>query len=1153
MKAIDLRRAFTGAVVLAWASATSAANASIPWYVNPTLKAKVGVGVEAFTTPGLRLSMDGDWLGFSAATEAGGRIAAFRMADLATLDAADGVTADAGISAATTDIGLGTDAFGFFVSGTLGAAVAWNGEGVARALPNGGLTYRAWTKRFKPVGATVNGAAETVVLDGKGTGAWSAADGSLVRWTVSGIATEGTFGLAKTSETVASGLESIADFAIYTVKGANYALVGGGTTVAFVNLSDGSRQTLLSGLASSVVSVRMSHANDFRPRIYVLTEAGDLTVYVFAADALEVEETWTKTFAADDLLALAGAKISAFDVSTDGATLVLATAAGGSLAVVRHEPKVWCYTKEEDGSQFVSDGNWKLHCWNEWGKVAIGTGWETEIAFANDYVGEYLDFSSGVATNAATGDKMCIMGHRTKALGVTVNGGPRVIVFSPEAEDVGDNNQFMKGWDTVEEVVINAVGMTRVDSWAGFAAYLRRVVLNLPGVTTLADHALRGEPAWPCGGTDVAAWNLSALKTVGAANFFHTDIGGALNLPVVETVGGSAFEECHFLAEVRLGAEAKTVQAIGSKVLSVTDQGGERAGGRLKKLVLGGVDGFAIGADAFGGQPLEEVVFTGGVPTFADGFAFTDTAARTMFFAVPRGDAKWAAALAGKVMELSDAERRAVQKAHPDRPMPFGVVAADAFRTAHEQYVCDVAEAARCRVTVEHDAFFGDAVEVSSDLAPGADGTYAAGTTLTLTPKASATGAFAKWYGDVPGGATADAPLTLVVSNDTWILARFTHPWTLSEDLKTASNGNFTINVTVKNSGARTLGLGDGSVHGLFADTDEGQGTLDLGGDVLLPGDRTPWTFITWEGWDYSGTTLIRKKNGKGDVTTLFSPGTIRDTLPGGGFLDVTADGQASYHTIVFDEPVMGGTWSSWPWSAGRQTNLTRLVLQTPRLTVAFDENDAFRGLPLTQTKFDWWDLSGLASLASHAWKTGDNLHAPAGGTLRLPSLCAVQPESLAYMPNVEAVELGGRQKRTYVTEIGARAFARDPGLRALRVHNAAGLTVGEAPFEGGSTPREIVFTGPAIADGGEAFAALTSGVEAAEEKPVVICVSPMMGGWTKAAYIDRNVTDAERAQLPGADVLGVYRGGAEAPRGKALVVKRPSPFDPRGLAVVIR
>ena len=1155
MKAIDLRRAFTGAVVLAWASATSAANASIPWYVNPTLKAKVGVGVEAFTAPGLRLSMDGDWLGFSAATGAGGRIAAFRMADLATLDAADGVTADAGISAATTDIGLGTDAFGFFVSGTLGAAVAWNGEGVARALPNGGLTYRAWTKRFKPVGATVNGAAETVVLDGKGTGAWSAADGSLVRWTVSGIATEGTFGLAKTSETVASGLESIADFAIYTVKGANYALVGGGTTVAFVNLSDGSRQTLLSGLASSVVSVRMSHANDFRPRIYVLTEAGDLTVYVFAADALEVEETWTKTFAADDLLALAGAKIAAFDVSTDGATLVLATAAGGSLAVVRHEPKVWCYTKEEDGSQFVSDGNWKLHCWNEWGKVAIGTDWNTANAYANDYVGEYLDFSSGYATNSATGDKMCIMGHRTAALGVTANGGPRVIVFSPEAEDVGDNNQFMKGWDTVEEVVINAVGMTRVDSWAGFAACLRRVVLNLPGVTTLADHALRGEPAWPCGGTDVAAWDLSALKTVGAANFFHTDIGGVLDLPVVETLGGSAFEECHFLAEVRLGAEAKTVQSIGSKVLSVTDQGGERAGGRLKKLVLGGVDGFAIGADAFGGQPLEEVVFTGGVPTFADGFAFTDTAARTMFFAVPRSDAAWAAALAGKVTELSDAERRAIQKANPDRPMPFGVVAADVFRTAHEQYICWADAATRCKVTIAHDTFFGDAVEVASDLVPGSDGSYAAGTILTLTPKPSATGTFRKWYGDVPNGMCAETPLTLVVSNDVWVLARFTHPWTLAKTddprKMLASNGNFTINCTVKGDAReRLLGLGDGSVHGLFADSDEGQGTLDLGGEVRLEGDATPWKFIVYEGWDWSGTTLIRQKHGKGDVSTFISPGTAID-LPGGGFLDVPATGEASYETFVFDEPKMSGEWTSWAWSAGRQTKLTRLILQTPNLTAAFDNSDALRGLPLTETKFDWWSLTGLTSLASHAWKTAENLHAPALGTLRLPSLCVVQKEALAWMPNVEAIELGGLKKKAFVTEIGANAFARDPKLRSLKIRNAADMTVGNAPFEGGSTPREIVLTGPAIRDGGAAFAALTSGVEAAETKPVVICVSALM--WSGTPYIDTSVSEAERAQLPGEEILGVYRGGAEAPLGKALVVKRPSPFDPRGLAVVIR
>lgn len=1123
---------------VAWTGLAASVDAQIPWYVNPARKAQVSVGAEAFESPTLRLSADGDWLGFSAATEAGGRIAAFRMADLAALDAADTVTADAGISAATADLGLGDGAFGFIPSGTLGAAVAWNSEGIARALPNGALTYRAWVKRFKPVGATVNGAAETVVLDGKGTGAWSVTDGALVRWSVSGNALTGSLTLTKSATTVATGFEAITDFAIYTIGGSDYALVGNGTTVALVNLASGARQTLLSDLASPIVAVRMSHANDFRPRLYVLTEAGDLTVYVFAADTLEIDATWTKTFTADDLRALVGAKVAAFDVSADGATLVLATAAGGSLAVVRHEPKVWCYTEDEDGSRFVSDGNWKLRCWDEWGNVIIGTGWTTENAFANDYVGEYLDFSSGYATNSTTGGKMKILGHINSALGATENGGPRVVVISPEATV---DTQFTSDWKTVEEIVLAANGLSSIHEWTSCYPVLRRLVLKASGLVEIKGNAFLGVDCYPLGATDVSNWDLSTLKTVGYA-FWNTGLSGCLSLPVVETLADWAFGDCHSLHEARLGETSKSVRAIGANVLVARNMGSGREVGGLRRLVLGGVDGFAIGANAFGGQPLEEVVFTGGVPTFADGFAFTDTAARTVFFAVPRGDAAWEAALAGKVTELSDAERRAVQKAHPDRPMPFGVVAADVFRTAHEQYVCDAASAARCKVTVEHDAFFGDAVEVSSDLAPGADGTYAAGTTLTLTPKPSATGTFRKWYGDVPNGMCAETPLTLVVSNDTWVLARFTHPWTLSEDLKTASNGNFTINVTVKD-GNRALGLGNGTAHGLFADSDEGVGTLDLGGDVLLPGDGTPWTFVVWEACD---GLLVQERNGKGAATTLFTPGTLTD-LPWARLFAVDESGQASYRTVVFDEPKMGGLWCGWNGHA----SLTRLILQTPSLTAAFNLDYAFWGMPLSETKLDWWNLPRLASLASQAWANDYGRHVEASGTLRLPSLCAVQKEALAWMPNVEAIELGGLKKKAYVTEIGARAFAHDPRLRSLRVHNAAGLTVGEAPFEGGSTPREIVLTGPAIRDGGAAFAALTSGVEAAETKPVVICVSALM--WSGTPYIDTAVSEAERAQLPGEEILGVYRGGAEAPLGKALVVKRPSPFDPRGLAVVIR
>lgn len=1123
---------------VAWTGLAASVDAQIPWYVNPARKAQVSVGAEAFESPTLRLSADGDWLGFSATTEAGGRIAAFRMADLAALDAADTVTADVGISAATADLGLGDGAFGFIPSGTLGAAVAWNSEGIARALPNGALTYRAWVKRFKPVGATVNGAAETVVLDGKGTGAWSVTDGALVRWSVSGNALTGSLTLTKSATTVATGFEAITDFAIYTIGGSDYALVGNGTTVALVNLASGARQTLLSDLASPIVAVRMSHANDFRPRLYVLTEAGDLTVYVFAADTLEIDATWTKTFTADDLRALVGAKVAAFDVSADGATLVLATAAGGSLAVVRHEPKVWCYTKDEDGSKFVSDGNWKLRCWDEWGNVIIGTGWTTENAFANDYVGEYLDFSSGYATNSTTGGKMKILGHINSALGATENGGPRVVVISPEATV---DTQFTSDWKTVEEIVLAANGLSSIHEWTSCYPVLRRLVLKASGLVEIKGNAFLGVDCYPLGATDVSNWDLSALKTVGYA-FWNTGLSGCLSLPVVETLADWAFGDCHSLREARLGETSKSVRAIGANVLVARNMGGGREVGGLRRLVLGGVAGFSIGANAFGGQPLEEVVFTGGVPTFADGFAFTDTAARTVFFAVPRGDAAWEAALAGKVTELSDAERRAVQKAHPDRPMPFGVVAADVFRTTHEQYICWADAATRCKVTVEHDAFFGDAVEVSSDLAPGADGTYAAGTTLTLTPKPSATGTFRKWYGDVPNGMCAETPLTLVVSNDTWVLARFTHPWTLSEDLKTASNGNFTINVTVK-ADNRALGLGNGTVHGLFADSDEGVGTLDLGGDVLLPGDGTPWTFVVWEACD---GLLVRERNGKGAVTTLFTPGTLTD-LPWARLFAVDESGQASYRTVVFDEPKMGGLWCDWNGHA----SLTRLILQTPSLTAAFDQNYAFWGMPLSETKLDWWNLPRLASLASQAWANDYGRHVEASGTLRLPSLCVVQKEALAWMPNVEAIELGGLKKKVFVTEIGANAFARDPKLRSLKIRNAADMTVGDAPFEGGATPREIVLTGPAIRDGGAAFAALTSGVEAAETKPVVICVSALM--WSGTPYIDTAVSEAERAQLPGEEILGVYRGGAEAPLGKALVVKRPSPFDPRGIAVVIR
>ena len=103
---------------VAWTGLAASVDAQIPWYVNPARKAQVSVGAASFESPTLRLSADGGWLGFAAASDGAGRVAAFRMADLAALDAADTVTDDAGISGAASDLGLGEGRPHVLASGT---------------------------------------------------------------------------------------------------------------------------------------------------------------------------------------------------------------------------------------------------------------------------------------------------------------------------------------------------------------------------------------------------------------------------------------------------------------------------------------------------------------------------------------------------------------------------------------------------------------------------------------------------------------------------------------------------------------------------------------------------------------------------------------------------------------------------------------------------------------------------------------------------------------------------------------------------------------------------------------------------------------------------------------------------------------------------
>jgi hypothetical protein len=54
-------------------------------------------------------------------------------------------------------------------------------------------------------------------------------------------------------------------------------------------------------------------------------------------------------------------------------------------------------------------------------------------------------------------------------------------------------------------------------------------------------------------------------------------------------------------------------------------------------------------------------------------------------------------------------------------------------------------------------------------------------------------------------------------------------------------------------------------------------------------------------------------------------------------------------------------------------------------------------------------------------------------------------------------------------------------------------------------------------------------------------------------SYIDHSPTAAERAEAPGERVIGVYRGGAAAPSGKALIIYRKSRFDSPATYFILR
>ena len=285
-----------------------------------------------------------------------------------------------------------------------------------------------------------------------------------------------------------------------------------------------------------------------------------------------------------------------------------------------------------------------------------------------------------------------------------------------------------------------------------------------------------------------------------------------------------------------------------------------------------------------------------------------------------------------------------------------------------------------CLLEIDQNEHYDDTVTVTSDRPAVSEGIYHRGTTITLTAAPNATGSFRKWYGDIPREGWTNATVSFVIERDSWVYARFVHPWTLSADKTTMSDGNFTVYVSVLNEVAHTLTVGKAAEAGLSPESDTGTGTIDLGGPIWLAGDNTPWTIDKFGGSRGSQSFPVSREG----PFRYLSPGTVTTTTAHGTQLFHRGDtGEdkpplfgAPYTLVVLDEPAGSALICNYMFSS--QTDLKKLIIQAPNVTELFQTGDGnsvlariFSAPSLVDTRFDWWDF--LSAINGHIAKATES------------------------------------------------------------------------------------------------------------------------------------------------------------------------------------
>ncbi len=468
----------------------------------------------------------------------------------------------------------------------------------------------------------------------------------------------------------------------------------------------------------------------------------------------------------------------------------------------------WSLTLPEETTNgavtVIGDGNWKInvHILNvDTRELGLGTKSGYLNAFVkenNAWVGSGdLDLRKPI--RQPSGERWTITSLGSKTFNSEYQNIPVANLYFPaEIKDLGADQSatLFSGSHKTATGVVAFMSTNRIDMLYNnmfMSSPISEILMQLPNLKAIGGYSL---DAAFLSRTDVGNWDLSSLESITVNNtdwpkesefsssacltFFRgKKFSGTLRLPSLQTIRRRVFENCINMNALELGANLTLKSADTNAVAGCTSLG---------SIILGGASAsWTIAENAFNAPNITNVTFLSYPGMMAKTglvFGTAETPARSIVFCIPKDckyDNYWMPhKLAARALTESELAAFATKYGTQMARNVIGIVPAAAFHTAQEQYLAYYEPARPKLSVVVNDPRWDDSFSISPE--PDADGAYAYGTQVTVTPiGADSRTMFGRWYG-APEGLETQSPLVFEITDNMNLRGVFHHGWTFETD-----------------------------------------------------------------------------------------------------------------------------------------------------------------------------------------------------------------------------------------------------------------------------------------------------------------------------------------------------------------------------------